>query len=320
MSRRWEDYGEEYQYYPERHESGFHRFLNKSVVKNLIVMGFCLLFVVVLIFFPFYYYSSGPGNQNSKFQVGIHYVFEQDNLGQIYGQVKRIHDLGFSVIRITLECVPDEPDNTMNQKNDEFFSATAHFRVPVALVIGNDDLPDQVDYYLTQWGHYLSYVQVMNEPELSSSWSIGSLFTDDELLSKFETIYSVVASHNLDAKLYTNFEAGYIVRSNIPIELSKKLDFVGFDVYMDSFLVISPQLIQNLQKITHKEVVITEFGMSTRSSTEQSDFIIKGLNTFKNMGLSGCWLCYWNSDNDNYGIRNRSTERAVGDWIARNAV
>jgi len=37
---------------------------------------------------------------NSEFQVGIHYVFEQDELDQIYGQVGRIHDLGFDVIEL----------------------------------------------------------------------------------------------------------------------------------------------------------------------------------------------------------------------------
>jgi hypothetical protein len=318
MSERWEDYSG---YYKDiNRESTFHRFFHKSVVKNLIVIGLCLLLVVVLAFFPFYYYSSDLAKQNSNFKVGIHYVFEQDELGQIYGQVKRLHDLGFNTIRITLECVPNEPDNTMNLKADEFFSATSHYRMPVALVIGNDETAEKINYYLDRWGNQLTYVQVMNEPELSSSWTVGSLFTDDELFSKFDTIFSEVNSHNLNVQLYTNFEMGYLVRSNVPIELSKHLDFVGFDVYMDSFLALSPHFIQNLHTITNKDVVITEFGMSTRSSSDQSAFIIKGLNLFKSMGLKECWICYWNSDNDNYGIRGRSTEKAVGDWIAHNAV
>lgn len=88
---------------------------------------------------------------------------------------------------------------------------------------------------------------------------------------------------------------------------------------MDSFLVLSPHFIQNLQQITHKDVVITEFGMSTSNSQAQSDFLIKGLNLFKNMDLKGCWLVYWNSAFDNYGIRGRPAEQAVGDWIAKNA-
>ena len=67
-------------------------------------------------------------------------------------------------------------------------------------------------------------------------------------------------------------------------------------------------------------MVITEFGMSTGNSQAQSDFIIKGLTLFKSMGLKGCWLVYWNSEFDNYGIRDRTSEQAVGDWIAKNAV
>jgi hypothetical protein len=87
---------------------------------------------------------------------------------------------------------------------------------------------------------------------------------------------------------------------------------------MDSFLVLSPHFIQNLHKITDKDVVITEFGMSTTNHQAQTNFIIKGLDLFKNMGLKGCWLVYWNSAEDNYGIRDTPTESAVGEWIAQN--
>ncbi len=176
-----------------------------------------------------------------------------------------------------------------------------------------------INYYLNRWGSNLKYVQIMNEPETSSSWDVGALFTDDEIISNFNTIYSTVESHNLPVQLYTNFGIGYILRTNLPIDLSKKLDFVGLDIYMNSFLVLSPHFIQNLQTITHKDVVITEFGMSTSDSTAQTNYIISGLNLFKSMGLKGCWLVYWNSEYDNYGIRGTPTEKAVGDWIAQNA-
>ena len=159
----------------------------------------------------------------------------------------------------------------------------------------------------------------MNEPETSSSWSVGALFTDDEIISNFNTIYSTVKSHHLSVQLYTNFGIGYMLRTNLPVEFSKKLDFVGLDIYMDSFLVLSPHLIENLQDITHKDVIITEFGMSTNDSKAQTNYIINGLNLFRSMGLKGCWLVYWNSQFDNYGIRGTSTEKAVGDWIAQNA-
>ena len=297
---------------------GFVWFTNKSLIKNLIVITFCILFILVQIFFPYQYYASAQRDANSSFQVGIHYVYEQDNLTQIYGEVTRIHDLGFKAIRITLECNPLIYDDLQNQKTDAFFSATDSYGLAVALVIQNLESTDKVDYYLNRWGSHLKYVQVMNEPELSSTWSVGSIFTDDEITSNFDRLYSTVQAHHLSAEYYTNFGIGYILRSNVPMDLSKKLDFAGLDVFMDSFLVLSPHFIQYLHQITGKDVIITEFGMSTSNSQVQSDFLIKGLNLFKSMGLKGCWLVYWNSQLDNYGIRDRPAEQAVGDWIAKN--
>jgi hypothetical protein len=299
---------------------GFIGFTNKSLVKNLIVIMLCLMFFFVQVFFPYNYYTSGYRNENSTFQVGIHYVFEQDSLEQIYGEVTRIHDLGFKVIRITLECNTLDYNDLQNQKTDMFFSATDNYGLAVALVIKNLDTFDKVNYYLDRWGSHLNYVQILNEPELSSPWSVGALFTDDEILSKFELMYNNVESHHLSAQLYTNFGIGYVLRSNVPMELSKKLDFVGLDIFMDSFLVLSPHFIQNLQKITDKDVIITEFGMSTSNSLAQTNYILKGLDLFKSMGLKGCWLVYWNSEFDSYGIRGRPAEKAVGDWIAQNAI
>ncbi|MGE5574915.1 MAG: hypothetical protein ACM3UL_02155 [Ignavibacteria bacterium] len=297
---------------------GLVGFTNKSLIKNLIITTLVILLVFVQIFFPYQYYASAKKDA-SPFQVGVHYVYEQDELDQIYSQVSKIHELGFTAIRITLECDPTDYNHIQNQKTDMFFTGTDNFGIAVALVIKNLDSCDKVDFYLNRWGSHLKYIQVMNEPEASSTWSVGSIFTDDEILTNFETLYNTVSAHHLAVQLYTNFGIGYVLRSNVPIELSEKLDFVGFDIFMDSFLVLSPHFIQNLQKITNKDVVITEFGMSTSDSQAQSDFIIKGLDLFRNMGLKGCWLVYWNSALDNYGIRGRAAEQAVGEWIANNA-
>lgn len=298
---------------------GFIGFTNKSLIKNLIVITLCVLFFFVQLYYPYNYYSSTAASSTAPFQVGIHYVYEQDNITVISGEVARIHDLGFKVIRITLECNPNDYGDLQNQKTDVFFEKANQCGLSVALVIQNDDAVDKINYYLDRWGSNLAYIQVMNEPETSSSWTVGALFTDDEIISHFNTVYAAVQSHQLSAQLYTNFGIGYILRTNLPIEFGKKLDFIGLDVYMDSFLVLSPHFIQNLQSITHKDVVITEFGMSSSDSTTQTNYILKGLNLFKSMGLRGCWLVYWNSAFDNYGIRGTSTEQAVGDWIAQNA-
>jgi hypothetical protein len=104
---------------------------------------------------------------------------------------------------------------------------------------------------------------------------MGALFTDDEAGSKFEEIYSLVEQHQLAAQRYTNFSPAFIARTNLPIQFSENLDFVGFDVFMESVLTISPNMIQYLQKITNKDVVIAEFGMSTNNDATQSDYIIR---------------------------------------------
>ena len=103
---------------------GFIGFTNKSLIKNLIVITLCILFLFVQVFYPYQYYASAQRNANSPFQVGIHYVYEQDSLDQIYSQITHIHDLGFKAIRITLECNPLEYNDLQNQKTDTFFSAT----------------------------------------------------------------------------------------------------------------------------------------------------------------------------------------------------
>ena len=299
---------------------GLVRFTNKSLVKNLIVITLCIIFVFVQIYYPYNFYTSAAArNSNSPFQVGIHYVYEQDNLSQIYGQVTQIYDLGFKVIRINLVCDPIYANDVSNLKTDMFFNAANHYGLAVALVIQNYETADTINYYLNRWGSNLKYVQIMNEPETSAGWDVGALYTDDEIISNFNNIYAAVASHDLSVQYYTNFGIGYVLRSNIPIDLSQKLNFVGLDIYMNSFLVLSPLFIQNLHEITHKNVVITEFGMSTTDSATQTNYIISGLNLFKSMGLKGCWIVYWNSENDNYGIRGTPTETAVGDWIAHNA-
>ena len=41
----------------------------------------------------------------------------------------------------------------------------------------------------------------MNEPETSSGWDVGALYTDDEIISDFNSIYATVASHHLTARV-----------------------------------------------------------------------------------------------------------------------
>jgi hypothetical protein len=302
-------------YFKKQHLAGV---ANNRMVRTLALMGLCMMFILVQLFFPFFYFSTSKGS-NSGFEVGVTYVYEQDNIGQIYNEVSRIHDLGIRTIRVNLVCDAVDPNNYLNSMTDVFFSAAQNLGMRVALIIQNHEDASKIQYYLGRWGKYLSYVQVLNEPESASSWDVGALFTDDEAISMFEKVYGIVEQAQLSAQLYTNFGAGFVVRSNLPIKFSEHLDFVGLDVFMESFLVMSPNFIQLLHKITNKDVVITEFGMSTSDDVAQSNYIISGLNLFKSMGLRGCWLVYWNSQADYYGIRGRLAEKTVGEWIAQNA-
>jgi hypothetical protein len=293
-------------------------FANNKIVWTLTIIGLSIIMVFAQIFFPYFYYSSSSGNSNSAFEVGISYVYEQDSTGQIYNEVAHIKDLGFSVIRVNLVCDSTNPSAYSNSLTNVFFSAVRQINIKVALIINNHDSIDNINYYLGRWGEYLTYVQVLNEPDVATSWDMGALFTDDEAGSRFDEVYTTVEQHQLSVQYYTNFGPAFLLRTNLPVQFSEKLDFVGFDVFMDSFLTLSPRMIQLLHKITNKEIVIAEYGMSSSDDMAQSDYIIKGLNLFKSMGLRGCWLVYWNSVGNSYGIRGRLAEQKVGEWIAQN--
>jgi hypothetical protein len=293
-------------------------FANSKIVWTLTIISLSILLVFTQIFFPYIYYSASSGNPNSAFEVGVSYVYEQDNTGQIFNEVSHIKDLGFSVIRVNMICDSKIPSAYSNTLTDVFFSAVRQIGIRVALIINNHDRSEDINYYLDKWGGDLAYVQILNEPDVATSWDMGALFTDDEAGSRFDEIYGIVEQHQLSAQYYTNFGPAFLLRTNLPVQFSEKLDFIGYDVFMESFLTLSPRMIQLLQKITNKEIVIAEFGMSTSDDTAQSDYIIKGLNLFKSMGLRGCWIVYWNSAGNSYGIRGRLTEQKVGEWIAQN--
>ncbi len=290
-----------------------------KLVWTLIIISLCFLLIFVQFFFPYAFYSSSSIHSNPSFEVGVSYVYERDNVNQIYSEVSHIKDLGIKVIRVNLVCDSNIPSSYLNTISDVFFSAVSQLGIKVALIVNNHDSVTDINFYLDRWGKDLTYVQILNEPDAASSWALGALFTDDEAGSKFDDLYAVIQQHQLSAQSYTNFSPAFVARTNLPIRFSEKLDFVGFDVFMDSFLTISPNMIQLLHKITNKDVVISEFGMSTSNDATQSDYIIKGLTLFKNMGLKGCWIVYWNGVDNDYGIRGRLTEQKIGEWIAKNS-
>ena len=300
----------------------FGGFAQNKMIWTLIIIGLCFVLVLVQFFAPYFLYANSASlskGANSSFEVGVTYVYERDSVDRIYREVSHIKDLGFNVIRVNLVCDSGNPNNVLNTLSDTFFSAVRQLDMKVALIVNEHTSTSNINYHLDRWGSDLTYIQILNEPDVATSWDVGALFTDDEAGSKFQDVYTTVEAHHLSAQLYTNFSPAFIARTNLPIDFSKKLNFVGFDVFMDSFLTLSPTMIQYLQKITNKQVVISEFGMSTSSDKTQSDYLISGLNLFHNMGLRGCWIVYWNDDDNHYGIRGRLAEQQVGEWIANNA-
>jgi hypothetical protein len=289
-----------------------------KMVWTLIIISLCFILVFVQFFYPYFFYTSLSKSSNASFEVGVSYVYERDSVDQIYSEVSHIKDLGIKVIRVNLVCDSSNPSSYLNALSDVFFSAVRQLGLKVALIVNDHESTGDINYYLDRWGSNLSYIQILNEPDVASSWEMGALFTDDEAGSKFEDIYTIVVQHQLSVQYYTNFSPAFVARTNLPIKFSEKLNFVGFDVFMDSFLTISPNMIQLLHKITNKNVVISEFGMSTSNDATQSDYIIRGLNLFKNMGLKGCWIVYWNTADNDYGIRGRLAEQKIGEWIAQN--
>ena len=201
---------------------GLPKILKSTLFKTLALIVLCLALIAVQLFFPFLYYSSPSRNLNSDFKVGVTYNYEQDDIGQIYGQVSRIHADGFKIIRVNLQADLTDPFSYLNNETDTFFAATHQFNISVAVVIPNNESNDQIQYYLSRWGKDLSYIQILNEPESSSSWAIGALYTDDEITSKFEQVYALAEPYHSNAQFYTNFGPGSIIRANIPIDLSRQ--------------------------------------------------------------------------------------------------
>jgi hypothetical protein len=56
---------------------------NNNIGRTLTIIDLCIILVLVQFFFPYFYFSSLSGNSNSTFEVGISYVYERDNIGQI---------------------------------------------------------------------------------------------------------------------------------------------------------------------------------------------------------------------------------------------
>ena len=128
---------------------------------------------------------------------------------------------------------------------------------------------------------------------------------------------TTINDYNSSIKLYTNFSPAYLIRANLVMFFANITDFLGLDVYMDSGVTFTPFIYNVMQKISNnKSIIISEFGINEKDDTKQANFIVNGLNFFKNLGINEVWLVYWNGEG--YGIGGRLAMTKIQEFIRGN--
>ena len=281
-------------------------------------LSICLIVSLILfqLFFPYFAYSL-TSNSNNALTVGIYYSFLSEESGEIFDSLSRMKNMGIKVVKIWCEIDPYNPSSEVNNKTIEFFNNINYFGCfEIALIVYNVPV-EKVSYFLQNYGKYVKYIQLLNEPEAMKSWAEGAFLMDEELMKVFLTYKNITDTYCPNAIYYTNFSPGFILRPNLAIEFSKYLNFVGFDPYTEAVHYLTPRYIEFLHSLTGKEVIISEFGASNVDEHRQADLIISYLNLFKKMGISQAWIWSWNDPI--MGIKGKLAEQKVAEWIASNS-
>lgn len=286
------------------------------LVKAFLCFLFSFLLVLLILFYPFIHFRYVVFSNSRKVIVGVSYDYNIEPRGYILDNLKRLHELGVRVLRVPLVCDAYNLNSDANNKTETFYSLVEYYGFNVSVVVDVWVDNSTLKFYLERWGKYLSYIQILNEPELRKSWAEGAYFLDDEIFHEFFRIKNITDSFNLNVKYYTNFSPAVVLRSNVLVVLSRYLDFVGFDVYMDFFYYLTPNFIEYVRKLCGgKEVIISEFGCCDVDDVKQADYIINCLDLFSSMGLSQAWIFHYNAVP--YCIRGRLAESRVAEWIGR---
>lgn len=262
---------------------------------------------------------------DNKLVVGVTYWYNLDGEGEIFDNVRRIKELGIKVIRVPLYCNPNSLFSAENNRTERFYYAVEYFGgLNVSLMIHHTATEEYLRFYLEHWRQHLSYIQILNEPEVTSSWAEGAYYLDDEIVNKFMFFKNITDEYDLNVKYYVNFSPLFVARSNLVTLLGSQVDFLGYDSYMSSVFFLNPRFIEVLRKISGKDVIVTEFGSASQNENEQADFILNNLEMFKNMGIEQAWIFSWNGENGDpsysgYAIRNKLAEEKVAEWIERNS-
>ena len=293
------------------------------MINHLFKYLLMTVLMIVMIFFNLFgpYYLTFLFPNNNKMSLGIQYWY----LGaDIYRDLQSINETGFKTIKIHLDCDTINYFGGPNNDTDLFYRIVKeYYNFKITVIVWYDDL-DKLDYYLERWGKYVTYIQVLNEPDVSSAWTLpGAVYIDEEIYTLTETIVQKVRAYNSSIGLYTNLTPGILLRSNLPGFFSNITDFLGLDIYMDSGLRFSPFIYSSMKKLSNnKEIIISEFGICDNDDTRQADYIIEGLNFFKNYGIKECWLMCWGGQGswvgEGYNIGGRLAQQRIKEWIQQN--
>ena len=253
---------------------------------------------------------------NTKLTLGVTYWYSTDTDWDLYQNFDLMNKTGIKVIRIPL-CT-DITDILSNSYNltKVFFELVGHYNFSVALMVSEtvtQYIPkESVDFYFEKWGKYITYVQILNEPELLTGWTLQYPLIPEELYNLFTDAYNKVVNatqkYNCKPLLYTNFSPVAIIRSDVPAKLCPYLDFVGIDIYMEAGIQTFYYFYRTLQKMTNKPIIVAEFGYVAENKEAQKNFILSAIKTFQNLGITQAWIHDWGSSSPpyNYNIRDNT--------------
>jgi len=271
-------------------------------VKKLLVIAVAL----VLLFFsvPYIQYlSSGDSNVT----VGVHYYY--DSTMDIESDVKRIAEAGFKIIRIDAVY---STDASMNLATEKCLVAAKKYGLKVIAILYYSSALSNVESYVSRFGSFVDYYQLLNEIDIMKWWGSGQLYMDEEVIKMLADLRKVVRKCDSDAKTLTTVTAGWVIRIGLIKRASEFVDFIGIDVYEGAYYIFEQNYFY-LKQVSGKEVWVTEFGSAHPDDYKQAEYLVNCLNKFKSLKVPVAIVFAWN--NALQAIKDRRAEAAVKEWI-----
>jgi arabinogalactan endo-1,4-beta-galactosidase len=283
--------------------------IKKYVLPIVLVVSLFLLHL----YLP-YFLLTNLNLNSSKVVLGVTYYYEYDNDWDLHQNMELLNETGIKVIRVRLfSDITNVKSNSYNLTRI-FFELVERYNFSVALMVSETltyYIPQEsVDFYFKNWGKYIKYVQILNEPELLTGWTMNYPLLPEELYNLFIDAYNktvnAMQKYNCKPLLYVNFSPVSTLRTDVQTKLSKFVDFVGIDIYMTAGLQTFYYFYRDLQAVTKKPVIVTEFGYTSNDKEQQKNYVMSCIKIFQNLGISQAWIYDWNSNQPpySYGIRD----------------